>query len=890
MGLPADVGIFTTDRALVVTTWDAWLVTTTGIAADAALGRPLVELAPEIEARNFLRCFHDALAGQVHVLAPALHHYLIKCKPSVASTRFAEMQQRVTIGPLRDGAKIAGVMVAIEDVTARLEAERDLAEEIAKSGSLSDDNWRVRQAAVQRLAEAADRNFVLALVSSLRREHHNFSLLSSALKLLAVTNVDVTVPLMELLKDEDPDLRIQAALALGEQHDPAAIPALVAALHDSNPNVRFQAIESLGRLRAAAAVDDLLALVEARDFFLAFAALDALAAIGDPRMAPRLVPLLAVDDLRTPVADALAASGDAAAVDPLIATLNESAGAALSIAGALARIHHRFEREYGDGARIADAVRRGIESSGERHLVDAVARAGASELPGLVAVLGWMQSAEIDRTLTRLLGEPAVRAEVVEALARHGEGVVDLLIDQVGSEDRDIRYAAVIALGRVGSKRATPALVGLLDEENDLLLASAGALARIGDRAAFEPLLVLLGHPDGSVRQAAIGALNSIGHPEMAARVAVLLGNGNPLVRESAVRIAGYFGYAQTADRLFDCLADTSEAVRRAAIEHLPFVDDARVLPALLQAAAHETPQGRAAAARALAKVDETRARDALVSALGDADPWVRYYAARGLGEQRHADARGALLDLAERDSAPHVRIAAVNAVGNIRVPETVTRLKQLARDENDQVSAAALTALGHIADADGLPELQLAVRADDPMRRGAAVAALASQGSVEAVRSLEWAAAADPDHAIAHAAIGALARVAGTETAAGHAALDALITFLSDRGKRERASAALADLPVSRISAVSRGLQHPHPDVRKGTVDTLGRFQREEATRLIAQALDDTAEIVRETAVTALARLGARHIHERVARLATQDPSKNVRRAAATALKQLQA
>ena len=891
MAASADVGIFTTDTDLVIKAWDDWLVAATGIARQDAIGRALTSIIPDLESRGLLRCFRDATQnGQVQVLAPAFHHYLIKVPPKTPSPHFKEMQQRVTIGPMRENEKIVGAMVAIEDVTARIDADRALAQSLANGEGLSADNWRVRQASVNRLASNSDQDLVLSVVSSLREAHRDFGFLSSALKLLAVTNVDVTAPLAELLKDPDRDLRIQAALALGDQSSPAAIQALIATLNDSDTNVRFQAIESLGKLRAAAAVDELLAIVESGDFFVAFAALDALGAIGDPRIAPRLVPLLDSADLRTPVADALGAIGDFSAVAPLVTALNRTPGAAGSIAGALAQIHDRSEREYRDGGRIVDAVRAEINASGERHLVEAVSTAGTTQLPGLVRVLSWLQSDDVDRTLTRLLGEPTVRNDVVEALARHGERVVDVLAEQLRSDDPEIRHAAVVALGRVGSKRATPALVGLLDEENDLLVAAAGALARIADREAFDPLLSLLGHADGSVRQAAIGALNSIGHPELPARIAALLGDGNPLVRESAVRIAGYFGYAETADRLFECVNDSSDVVRRAAIEHLPFLEDDRVLPVLLGAVAKETPPGRAAAVRALAKVENARASEALLEALRDPDVWVRYYAARGLAEQRHLPALDALLALAEHDPAPHVRIAGLNAIGNFGGAEAMARLEPITRDKNDQVSIAALNAIGRIAAADGLPALQAAVRSDDPQRRGAAVTALASQGSVDAVRALEWAVAADPDHAISHQAMVALAQIAIADTPGGHAAVDALITFLSDRGKRESAAIALATLPPARITALSRGLEHPHPEVRKGTVDALGRFQREEATRLIERALEDTAESVRETAVAALARLGARGLRDRVTRIAAEDPSKNVRRAATTALKQLQA
>ena len=113
--------------------------------------------------------------GAIQVLAPAFHHYLIRCPPRSPSRRFTEMQQRVTIGPLREDDRIVGTMATIEDVTARMEAERDIAESLTSAdpavsqraaealASLEDtdadtvvrpllaaDDWRVRQAGVQR--------------------------------------------------------------------------------------------------------------------------------------------------------------------------------------------------------------------------------------------------------------------------------------------------------------------------------------------------------------------------------------------------------------------------------------------------------------------------------------------------------------------------------------------------------------------------------------------------------------------------------------------------------------------------------------------------------------------------------------------------------------------
>jgi HEAT repeat protein len=156
----------------------------------------------------------------------------------------------------------------------------------------------VRRAAVEGLARNDSSEMAAALLRLLREEHRNFSILSSALQLLALSKREMVEPLIELLRDDDADLRLQAALTLGEQRDPRAISALMEVLDDEDPNLRFHAIEALGKLQATEAVDVLVGIAETRDFFLSFPALDSLVQINDSRIAPRLIALLSDDLLR----------------------------------------------------------------------------------------------------------------------------------------------------------------------------------------------------------------------------------------------------------------------------------------------------------------------------------------------------------------------------------------------------------------------------------------------------------------------------------------------------------------------------------------------------------------------------------------------------------------
>jgi HEAT repeat protein len=712
-----EVGVFTTDARLIVQVWDSTLARLTGISEESASGRALTELLPDLEKRALLTRFKRSLdEGVVEVLAPAFHHYLIPCAPVTPAKHFAKMQQRVTIAPLRDGNSIAGLIVTVEDVTARLEQERELATHLAQGdeatrlsaaeklseaesldvkpllGALSDESWMVRRAAVKGVAQRAAPEAIAALLSSVVVNHQNPSLLNSALQVLTSSNVDTLSPLLELLRSAEPDLRMQAALALGEQRDARAVTALMEALQDDDTNVRYHVIEALGKLKATEAVDPLVEIVEAKDFFLSFAALDALAKIGNVSVAPRIVPLLEDELLREPAINLLGQLGDDTVVPPLATLLNTPSAPADLIADALAAISDRYEKEYAEGIYIADLTVREISPTGIQSLLDALETPGKQNLRSIAMVLGWLKRPGVERALTRLMGREDLRDEIIEALVRHGRATLDLLIAQLGAEDLEVRRAAVVALGRIGDMKATRAVVDKLSDES-LTIEAANALARIGDPDAVDGLLNLVGNNDASIRQAAVSALNSL-VPPSPERIIPLLNDPDPNVRESAVKIAGYFGYPESVNHLLKLCDDTVEQVRCAAIEHLPYLDDERVFDVLAQAIKEETPKVRAAAARALGNMDNPQVVQKLVEGLADEDIWVRYFSARALGRRGSEDGVGALEKVIEKEQFNHVRIAALDSLGQIGGPRIAGFVGGLVDDVDPDVRHAARVAL----------------------------------------------------------------------------------------------------------------------------------------------------------------------------------------------------
>jgi hypothetical protein len=103
------LGVLLTDGDLRVTAWDDWLARVTGLHLEAVQGRTLLEIVPDIESRGLLDILRSVLTtGAVELLAPAVHEALIPCPPQQPSPYFTRMQQRVTVGPLRQAERITG--------------------------------------------------------------------------------------------------------------------------------------------------------------------------------------------------------------------------------------------------------------------------------------------------------------------------------------------------------------------------------------------------------------------------------------------------------------------------------------------------------------------------------------------------------------------------------------------------------------------------------------------------------------------------------------------------------------------------------------------------------------------------------------------------------------
>jgi HEAT repeat protein len=109
---------------------------------------------------------------------------------------------------------------------------------------LKDQNWIVREGAVEALEKIRDTRAIYPLIEALKDT--NTKKISNALRSIGPAAFE---PLIEALKNEDSRIRMGAAMVLGEMKNPAAIDSLVKITKDEDHLVRQLASSAIHMIK-----------------------------------------------------------------------------------------------------------------------------------------------------------------------------------------------------------------------------------------------------------------------------------------------------------------------------------------------------------------------------------------------------------------------------------------------------------------------------------------------------------------------------------------------------------------------------------------------------------------------------------------------------------------
>lgn len=394
-----------------------------------------------------------------------------------------------------------------------------------------------------------------------------------------------------------------------------------------------------------------------------------------------------------------------------------------------------------------------------------------------------------------------LRNTAVEILTRLGKLAVPKLLEEVHSQDHDVRKFVLDILGEIPDERSLPLIQSALkDEDSNVRASAAENLGKLGAVSAVPALLEAMETKDLLLR---FTILEAFGQLDVAVPVDRLLAfKDDKLLRKALLDCLGRVGDASAVPFLLECLNDDMKNVREASVLAL----------SRLSSQAQEVMDN--------------------VQKVGGAN-------------RQLAESVSGLL----QSSTLSVRRAAIDMLGRLGDSQSVVQLLELIADHELQEDVVgSLVALSR-NDAQALMTVW-----DDVDTRSRAYLAYVygvSLASNAVPRLIDGCADADDD--LRQMSIQALGKIGDTSV------LDCLVSALSDDSTDvcEAALQALSQLgerhPDNVIQALSPLLEHKDEQLRMYAVTVLGRLDGEGTEEPLAFAIKDESAEVRSAAIRAV-------------------------------------
>lgn len=336
--------------------------------------------------------------------------------------------------------------------------------------------------------------------------------------------------LLRALKDHDPEVRANAATALGKTKDKKAVEPLIISLKDKEWEVRKNAVEALGEIRDGKAIIPVTALLQDKKSKVEVSAKEALAkiiyGIAEDHDIDQLIRTLQSQEkiVRQITVSAMIDLKEEDTIAPLIDSLNdrdpqvrEDAAKALKNMGKV--VVKPLLYTISEDLPMASST---ISILGDLK--------ESSAVESLIGVLKYFKDTKVRYAAVKALGEigdtrsilplietlhdkdTRVREGAAEALRKMGQAVVAPLMTTLSGDNLHIRYFAIVLLGDLKNSRAVAPLIVILKNSESwaLRFEAARALGKIKDPIAVGSLREALNDKDTYVREGVEAALQEI--------------------------------------------------------------------------------------------------------------------------------------------------------------------------------------------------------------------------------------------------------------------------------------------------------------------------------------------------------------------------------------------
>lgn len=277
--------------------------------------------------------------------------------------------------------------------------------------------------------------------------------------------------LLKMVKSEDKNLRMNAAIALGRMGDERGADALIETLNDTSPKVRSAAATALGMIGDERATDPLLTLLEDNNIKVRRAALEALNDLSiTEKHVDKIKNCLKDQDPRIRELTAILLGRDGEkALNPLLKGLKDKVTEVrVSTVHSLLEIMSRIPPERSEEVRkkVSEALENYSETA--YIVVEVLEKTESKAIKrNAMWLLGQLEDSRGVSILTKILqaGTPEERRIAATSLVKIGS--VGEVADKINHEDEEVRLLVCWVLGEAGDRSVKDALEKAQDDPSD---------------------------------------------------------------------------------------------------------------------------------------------------------------------------------------------------------------------------------------------------------------------------------------------------------------------------------------------------------------------------------------------------------------------------------------
>lgn len=464
--------------------------------------------------------------------------------------------------------------------------------------SLADPAWTNRQIAAEQVILAGE-VAIEPLIAVIDEEHEDLHYWT--IEALGNLGGDGIACLEKILDSPDRTDRLHIVKCLPKSRDPRVVDPLLKALGDADWSVRKHAAEGL-ELFGDRSVPGLQKAFQSNlnamgNDDICFWSIRVLGKILRDKAIPVFRDLLANKDknIRFYAVGALGETASEQAVDPLIAALEDpswlvrrQAFEMLEKIGRIAvdKLKDAFFKGNDDvkywTVRLIARILRGDAVEVLKKLLNTQEK----ELRYfIVTALGETEDVRVVPTLIECFKDNfwQIRQKACEMVALMKQAAIPFLEAALSNESEDVRYWSVRAIGKIGGAPAMRVLLEVKKHPNNRMrLFAIYALADIGTDEVIDPLVESLGDPSWPVRNTAGNSLNAMGKTSMKPLIRAI-GHENEDISFWAQKVLAQFG-DKAVQTLIDSLADKADAnMRKSAIVALGKIGTTASLKPLIE-------------------------------------------------------------------------------------------------------------------------------------------------------------------------------------------------------------------------------------------------------------------------------------------------------------------